>query len=68
MVERLSNYEEIDWYIVQQLTESIQMQESGPHEAIEAVRKRLKHGTTGQKLRVIEASIELIMRDAARVY
>lgn len=32
------------------------MQESGPHEAIEAIRKRLKHGTTEQKLRVLEAS------------
>lgn len=30
------------------------MQEHGPHEAIEAVRKRLKHGTTQQKLRVFE--------------
>ncbi|KAJ8656594.1 hypothetical protein O0I10_007671 [Lichtheimia ornata] len=62
-IERLSNYEEIDWYIVQQLTESIQMQESGPHEAIEAVRKRLKHGTTGQKLRVIEV-LKLLLENS----
>lgn len=30
------------------------MQESGAYEAIEATRKRLKHGTSQQKLRVIE--------------
>lgn len=30
------------------------MQESGPREAIEAVRKKLKHGGTQQKLRVLE--------------
>ncbi|KAI9319923.1 hypothetical protein BX666DRAFT_1917408 [Dichotomocladium elegans] len=61
-IERLSNYEEIDWYIVQQLTESIQMQGSGPHEAVEAIRKRLKHGTTDQKLRVIEV-LKLLMEN-----
>lgn len=32
------------------------MQENGPREAIEAVRKRLKHGTTQQKLRVLEVT------------
>lgn len=30
------------------------MQENGPREAIEAVRKKLKHGGTQQKLRVLE--------------
>lgn len=53
-VERLSNLEEVDWYLLQQLTESIQMQESGPREAVETVRKKLKHGGTQQKLRVLE--------------
>ena len=33
------------------------MQEAGPREAIEAVRKRLKHGTTQQKLRVIDVRL-----------
>lgn len=54
MTERLSNLEEVDWYLLQQLTESIQMQESGPREAVETVRKKLKHGGTQQKLRVLE--------------
>jgi hypothetical protein len=30
------------------------MQESGPREAIETVRKKLKHGASQQKLRVLE--------------
>jgi hypothetical protein len=30
------------------------MQESGPKEAIETVRKKLKHGAPQQKLRVLE--------------
>lgn len=46
--------EEVDWYLLQQLTESIQMQENGPREAVETVRKKLKHGGTQQKLRVLE--------------
>ncbi|KAI9274752.1 hypothetical protein BDA99DRAFT_498497 [Phascolomyces articulosus] len=66
-VERLSNYEEIDWYIVQQLIESIQMQEAGPREAIEAVRKRLKHGTTQQKLRVIDV-LKLLMENTSEKF
>ncbi|KAI8144637.1 hypothetical protein BJV82DRAFT_667837 [Fennellomyces sp. T-0311] len=66
-IERLSNYEEIDWYIVQQLTESIQMQEAGPREAIEAVRKRLKHGTTQQKLRVIDV-LKLLMENTSEKF
>lgn len=53
-IERLSNLEEVDWYLLQQLTESIQMQENGPREAVETVRKKLKHGGTQQKLRVLE--------------
>lgn len=52
--DRLSNYDEIEWYQFQQLTEVVLMQESGPREAVEAVRKRLKHGTSQQKLRVLE--------------
>lgn len=39
---------------MQQLTESIQMQSSGPREAIETIRKKLKHGGNQQKLRVLE--------------
>lgn len=54
IVENLSNYEEIEWYQFEQLTESISMQPAGAREAIEAVRKKLKHGTTQQKLRVLE--------------
>jgi hypothetical protein len=50
----LSNYEEIEWYQFQQLTESIAMQPNGSREAIEAIRKKLKHGTTQQKLRALE--------------
>jgi len=30
------------------------MQENGPREAVETVRKKLKHGGTQQKLRVLE--------------
>jgi hypothetical protein len=44
----------VDWYLLQQLTESIQMQSSGPREAIETIRKKLKHGGNQQKLRVLE--------------
>jgi isocitrate dehydrogenase len=55
-LENLSNYEEIEWYQFQQLTEGITMQPTGAREAIEAVRKKLKHGTTEQKLRVLEVS------------
>jgi hypothetical protein len=54
LVEKLSNYEEIEWYQFQQLVESMNMQESGPREAIEAIRKRLKHGSQEQKLRILE--------------
>jgi len=52
--DRLSNYDEIEWYQFQQLSEVILIQENGPREAVEAVRKRLKHGTTQQKIRVLE--------------
>ncbi|KAI8974364.1 hypothetical protein BDB01DRAFT_807160 [Pilobolus umbonatus] len=53
-IERLSNLDEMDWYLLEQLTESIQMQENGPREAIETLRKKLKHGGTEQKLKVLE--------------
>lgn len=46
----------MDWYLLQQLTESIQMQDTGAREAVEAVRKKLKHSGTQQKLRVLEVS------------
>lgn len=62
-IERLSNLEEVDWYLLQQLTESIQMQESGPREAVETVRKKLKHGGTQQKLRVLEI-LKLLMENS----
>ncbi|EPB81423.1 hypothetical protein HMPREF1544_11858 [Mucor circinelloides 1006PhL] len=62
-IERLSNLEEIDWYLLQQLTESIQMQENGPREAVETVRKKLKHGGTQQKLRVLEI-LKLLMENS----
>ncbi|KAI9244225.1 hypothetical protein EDC94DRAFT_629819 [Helicostylum pulchrum] len=62
-IERLSNLEEVDWYLLQQLSESIQMQESGPREAVEAVRKKLKHGGTQQKLRVLEV-LKLLMENS----
>ncbi|KAL0077222.1 hypothetical protein F4703DRAFT_1882762 [Phycomyces blakesleeanus] len=62
-IERLSNYDEIEWYSFQQLSESIFMQETGPREAIEAVRKRLKHGTNQQKLRVLEV-LKLLMENS----
>ncbi|KAI8646152.1 hypothetical protein BD408DRAFT_21761 [Parasitella parasitica] len=61
-IERLSNLEEIDWYLLQQLIESIQMQENGPREAVETVRKKLKHGGTQQKLRVLEI-LKLLMEN-----
>ncbi|CEP17493.1 hypothetical protein [Parasitella parasitica] len=61
--ERLSNLEEIDWYLLQQLIESIQMQESGPREAVETVRKKLKHGGTQQKLRVLESENVAVKRE-----
>ncbi|KAI9008447.1 hypothetical protein CLU79DRAFT_777060 [Phycomyces nitens] len=66
-IERLSNYEEIEWYSFQQLSESILMQETGPREAIEAVRKRLKHGTTQQKLRVLEV-LKLLMENSTQKF
>ncbi|KAL0140393.1 VHS domain protein [Mucor lusitanicus] len=62
-IERLSNLEEVDWYLLQQLTESIQMQENGPREAVETVRKKLKHGGTQQKLRVLEI-LKLLMENS----
>ncbi|KAI8087264.1 hypothetical protein BDF21DRAFT_414039 [Thamnidium elegans] len=62
-IERLSNLEEVDWYLLQQLSESIQMQESGAREAVEAVRKKLKHGGAQQKLRVLEV-LKLLMENS----
>ncbi|ORZ11063.1 hypothetical protein BCR42DRAFT_421445 [Absidia repens] len=62
-IEKLSNYEEIEWYQFQQLIESMNMQESGPREAIEAIRKRLKHGTQEQKLRTLEI-LKLLMENS----
>lgn len=59
LLENLSNYEEIEWYQFEQLTESVSMQPGGAREAIEAVRKKLKHGTTQQKLRVLDVCIEI---------
>lgn len=53
----MSNYEEIEWYQFEQLVESITMQPGGGREAIEAIRKKLKHGTTQQQLRVLEVSL-----------
>lgn len=50
----MSNYEEIEWYQFEQLAECITMQPGGAREAIEAIRKKLKHGTTQQKIRVLE--------------
>lgn len=62
-IENLSNYEEIEWYQFQQLTESISMQPNGAREAVEAIRKKLKHGTTHQKLRVLEV-LKLLMENS----
>ncbi|KAI9364637.1 hypothetical protein BD770DRAFT_378596 [Pilaira anomala] len=62
-IERLSNLEEVDWYLLQQLTESIQMQDTGAREAVEAVRKKLKHSGTQQKLRVLEI-LKLLMENS----
>ncbi|KAG2174721.1 hypothetical protein INT43_005779, partial [Umbelopsis isabellina] len=62
-VDRLSNYDEIEWYQFQQLSEVILIQENGPREAVEAVRKRLKHGTTQQKIRVLEV-LKLLMENS----
>ncbi|KAI8378997.1 hypothetical protein BD560DRAFT_389228 [Blakeslea trispora] len=62
-IEKLSNMEEVDWYLLQQLTESIQMQQNGPREAVETVRKKLKHSGTQQKLRVLEV-LKLLMENS----
>ncbi|KAI7872946.1 hypothetical protein BDF14DRAFT_1750589 [Spinellus fusiger] len=62
-IERLSNYEEIEWYTFQQLSEAILMQEGGPREAIEAIRKKLKHGTLQQKLGSLEI-LKLLMENS----
>ncbi|KAM3581898.1 hypothetical protein VKS41_006055 [Umbelopsis sp. WA50703] len=62
-IDRLSNYDEIEWYQFQQLSEVILIQENGPREAVEAVRKRLKHGTTQQKIRVLEV-LKLLMENS----
>ncbi|KAI9495367.1 hypothetical protein BDB00DRAFT_814386 [Zychaea mexicana] len=43
------------------------MQEGGPREAIEAMRKRLKHGTTQQKLRVIDV-LKLLMENTSEKF
>ncbi|KAG1043488.1 hypothetical protein G6F46_006486 [Rhizopus delemar] len=66
-IERLSNLEEVDWYLLQQLTESIQMQSSGPREAIETIRKKLKHGGNQQKLRVLEV-LKLLMENSSQQF
>ncbi|KAI9303698.1 hypothetical protein BJ944DRAFT_267992 [Cunninghamella echinulata] len=66
-IEKLSNYEEIEWYQFQQLIESMNMQQSGPREAIEAIRKRLKHGTEEQKLRVLEV-LKLLMENSPQQF
>ncbi|KAI8068660.1 hypothetical protein BC940DRAFT_298746 [Gongronella butleri] len=66
-IERLSNYEEIEWYQFQQLMESMNMQESGPREAIEAIRKRLKHGSQEQKMRVLEI-LKLLMENSPQQF
>ncbi|KAG2237111.1 hypothetical protein INT48_004613, partial [Thamnidium elegans] len=55
--------QQLDWYLLQQLSESIQMQESGAREAVEAVRKKLKHGGAQQKLRVLEV-LKLLMENS----
>ncbi|KAI8876328.1 hypothetical protein K501DRAFT_262356 [Backusella circina FSU 941] len=62
-IERLSNMEEVDWYIFQQLTESMFMQQAGPGEAVETIRKKLKHGGSEQKLRVLEI-LHLLMQNS----
>jgi hypothetical protein len=36
--------------------ESIQMQENGAREAVETIRKKLKHGDTKQKLCILEVN------------
>ncbi|KAI8097773.1 uncharacterized protein BX664DRAFT_327226 [Halteromyces radiatus] len=66
-IEKLSNYEEIEWYQFQQLIESMNMQENGPREAIEAIRKRLKHGTQEQKLRILEI-LKLLMENSPQQF
>jgi hypothetical protein len=38
------------------------MQENGPREAVETVRKKLKHGGTQQKLRVLEVKYTYIYK------
>ncbi|KAI8876867.1 hypothetical protein K501DRAFT_279003 [Backusella circina FSU 941] len=62
-IDKLSNIQEIEWFQFQQLTESIMIQESGAKEAIEAIRKKLKHGTFHQKLRVLDI-LKLLMENS----
>ncbi|CEP17387.1 hypothetical protein [Parasitella parasitica] len=59
----LSNYDQIEWFQFQQLIESISMQSSGAKEAIDAIRKKLKHGTPEQKLRALEI-LRLLMENS----
>lgn len=53
-IDNLSNYPEIEWYQFQQLTDSIVLVPSGSKEAIEAIRKKLKHGSVQQQLRALD--------------
>lgn len=55
--DSLSKSKQPEWYQFQQLTESISIQPNGAKEAVESVRKRLKHGTTQQKINVLKVQI-----------
>lgn len=54
LTDNLSNYPEVEWYQFQQLTDTIVLVPNGPKEAIEAIRKKLKHGGVQQQLRVLD--------------
>jgi hypothetical protein len=60
--------EEVDWYILQQLSESMFMQQAGPGEAVETIRKKLKHGGSQQKLRVLEVTYIYILTKAMYLF
>ncbi|KAI8646059.1 hypothetical protein BD408DRAFT_440305 [Parasitella parasitica] len=62
-IDNLSSYDQIEWFQFQQLIESICMQSSGAREAIDAIRKKLKHGTSEQKLRALEI-LRLLMENS----
>ncbi|CAO3621539.1 unnamed protein product [Cunninghamella blakesleeana] len=59
-IERLCVMEENEKFTLQHLIDSISIQEDGLKEALYVMQKKLKHGTTHQRIRIIEVLSYLI--------